>query len=429
VAILYLLLNYGLQFLTRYKRGKLLRAAIIIAVIWYYAMLTGFSLAVCRVDVMVSLVIIGKSFSRYINTLNLLATSAFLLLIYDPFFITEAGFQLSFIAVSGLIVLQPIVYRLLTFKNKWADKIWAVCSVSIVAQVVVFPVEALYFHQFPVYFLISNLFVAIPSALIMYAGILFLLLPHIPLLSAAIAFVLEKTIIILNRGLAFIENAPWSGISKIWLTTPEYLLLYAIIISLAYFLYARKLWSLRFSLICTLLLCAGFSIKNMSLSSSKEIAWLNLKKHQGIIFKNGAEAIVLTDLKQTDKAYLYSIQPYLDSCQVNDVKVYDPGRDINTKWLKKKYNLVQFLHTTVFIFNKDFFNNGFSQKIKTNYIYITGNPDTGLNSINRSFDYRSLVIDGSNSDNKINQWAKLLADEHVNYKILKRNNSIISVSN
>jgi len=429
VAILYLLLTFALQFLNPYKYGKLIRAVIILSVIWYYAMLTGFSLAVCRVDVMVSLVIIGKSTRRYINTLNLLAVSAFLLLIYDPFFITEAGFQLSFIAVSGLIVLQPVVYQWLKFKNKWADKVWALCSVSIAAQVVIFPISALYFHQFPVYFLISNLFVALPAALVMYGGILFLLLPKIPVISASIAFIVEKTIVIMNGGLAFIEHAPYSVISKIWLTTPEYLLLYAIIISLFYFLYNRKLWLLKFSLLCTLLACISFSIKNIRQSNSKEIVWLNLKKHPGIVFKDGNKAVVLSDLKSTDKTFAYSVQPYLDSCQVNDVKLYNLDQDINSTWIRKKNGMVQFLNITVFIFNHKLYLNDLSQRIKTSYIYVTGNPEDVLNRIRRNFDCRMLIIDGSNSDGETDQLTKQLNAESVNYNILKRNNSIISVSN
>jgi competence protein ComEC len=301
--------------------------------------------------------------------------------------------------------------------------------VSIAAQVIIFPLSALYFHQFPVYFLISNLFVVIPAALIMYAGIFYLLLPQLPLVSASLAFVLEKTIILLNKGLAYVENAPFSTIGKIWLTTPEYLLLYAVIISLFYFLYDKKVWLLQLSMTCALLFCLSISIKRIQRSNAKEIAWLNLKKHTGIIFKNGDEAIVLTDLKATDKTFQYSIQPYLDSCKVNIVSVYGLNQDINTEWLRKKSGLVQFLHTTLFVFDKGFFSDDLSEKVKTNYIYITGNPDTGLKSINRSFDYHSLVIDGSNSDKKIKLWAKQLADEHINFTILKRNKSLISVSN
>jgi len=429
VAIIYLLLAFALKFLDRYKHGRLIKAVIIIAIIWYYAVLTGLALAVCRVALMVSMVIIGKSFSRYVNTLNILAISAFLLLLYDPFFITEVGFQLSYLAVSGLIALQPIVYKWFKFKNVWADRLWAICSVSITAQVIIFPISAFYFHQFPVYFLISNVFVVIPSALIMYSGIFYLLLPQIPHLSKSIALILEKTTLLMNKGLAVIENMPYASIDKLWLKPTEYLLLYVIIFSLFYFLYDRKTWPLKLSLFCTLLLCLNLSMKKISSSRSNSIAWLNLKKHQGIIFKNGNEAIVLTDLKNTDKIFQYSIQPYLDSCQVNNARVYSLNQDINTPWLIKKYNLVQFLNKRIFIFDGRQQNDVPSQKIKTDYIYITDNPYAGLNVLNSGFDYHTLVADGSNSDNLLSLVKQQAEIKGGGYKILKRNNSFLSVSN
>lgn len=429
VGIIYILLAFALRFLDRYKYGKLIKAVIMISLIWYYSMLCGFSLSVCRVAVMVSMVIIGKSFSRYINTLNILAISAFLLLLYDPFFITEVGFQLSYIAVSGLLVFQPIVYKWLKFKNKWVDKLWALCSVSIAAQVITFPISAFYFHQFPVYFLISNLFVFIPSALIMYSGILYLLLPQIPVVSKSIAYVLEKTIIVMNKGLAVVEHTPYASINKIWLSTMEYLLLYVIIICLFYFLYDKKLWLLKVSMTCILLLCISLNIKRISLSRSDNIAWLNLKKHQGIVFKDGNKAIVLSDIKPTDKTWQYSIQPYLDSCQINNVSLFDLNQDIKTTWMIKKYALIQFLNKKILLFNGQVPNNLLNPKLKTDYVYLTGNPDIAFNKINDNFDFNTLIIDGSNSENLITGVEKEAKNKGISYKILKRNNSLISVSN
>ncbi|MDB4904623.1 MAG: hypothetical protein JWQ63_3904 [Mucilaginibacter sp.] len=429
VAIIYILLTLIFGFLDRYKHGKLLKAIIIIAIIWYYSLLSGFSPAVCRAAVMISMVIIGKTYSRYINTLNILAISAFLLLLYDPFFITDAGFQLSYLAVCGLIVFQPIVYKWFKFKNKWADKLWALSSVSLAAQVITFPLSAFYFHQFPVYFLISNLFIIIPSTVIMYSGILFLLLPQIPIISKSLAYILERSIIIMNKTLTIIEHTPYASISKIWLTTSEYLLLYAMIISLFYFLYDKKLWLLKASLICTLLFCLSISIKRIRLSGSDNIAWLNLKKHKGVVFKNGNNAIVLSDLKSTDKNYQYSIQPYLDSCQVSNVKLLDLNQDIKTDWMMKKYNLIQFLNKKIFIYNRKLRNNLFSQKLKTDYIYLTGDKDLGLNEINSNFNYQILILDGSNSDYLISNVKQLNKNKRDSYIILKSNKSFISVSN
>lgn len=136
VAIIWALLAFMLNFLNRFRHGRVIKAIIIIPIIWYYAMLTGFSPAVCRAAVMISTVIIGKTYNRYINNLNILAISAFILLLYNPLLITDVGFQLSYLAVAGLVVLQPVVYEWLTFSNKWIDKLWALCSVSIAAQVI-----------------------------------------------------------------------------------------------------------------------------------------------------------------------------------------------------------------------------------------------------------------------------------------------------
>jgi len=429
VAIIYLVLAYALSFLDRFKHGKIVKAIVILAFVWYYALLTGFSIAVCRAALMLSMVVIGKASGRYVNTLNILALSAFILLCYDPLFITEVGFQLSYLAVFGLVILRPVIYQWLRFKNSILDNVWALCSFSIAIQLAIFPLCAFYFHQFPVYFLVSNLFVVLPSAAVMYSGVFFLLLPKIPLLSQALATALEKSTVFMNKGLSFIEHLPGAIIDKIWLTPMEYLLLYAVVLSLFYFwLEKRALW-LKIGLGCFLLFLIGSGIKSIRQSNTKDIVWLNLKKHPAIIFKNGTSGIVLTDLAETDKIYKYSIQPYLDSSEVRDVKIHNLTGDINTPWLKKRFGLIQVLNTSVFIYDENVDELLLSQKLKTDYIYLTGNPDFSLNSSKTNFDYKTLVIDGSNSDPRITNWEKQLSGKSIEYKILKRNKSFISVSN
>jgi len=233
----------------------------------------------------------------------------------------------------------------------------------------------------------------------------------------------------MNKGLAVIEHAPYASINKIWLTVPEYLLLYVIIISLFYFFYDKKSWLLKLNLCCILLFCVIISIKRIDQSQSNTIAWLNLKKHTGLVFKNGNEAIVLTDIKSTDKIFQYSIQPYLDSCQVSNILVYDINEDINTPILVKKAGLVQFFNNRIFIFEGQLSDKQLVPKIKANYIFINGRADSTLNIINSNFECKTLIINGNISDNtteKIEEQAKLAG---IYCKILKRNNSLISASN
>lgn len=429
VAIIWALLAFMLRFLNRFRHGRLIKAIIIIPIIWYYAMLTGFSPAVCRAAVMISAVILGKTYNRYINNLNILAVSAFILLLYNPLLITDVGFQLSYLAVAGLVVLQPVVYAWFTFSNQWIDKLWALCSVSIAAQVITFPLSAFYFHQFPAYFLFSNLFIVIPTAVIMYSGIFYLLLPQVPYISTCLARVLEKSILFMNYVLVRVEHLPFASINKIWLTTTEYLLLYAIIICAFYFLYDRKVWLLKASIILVFLLTVSTSVKKYRSYTTNSIAFLNLRKNMGIVFKNGDQAIVLSNLADTDKNYNYSIRPYLDSCKINDVALYKPDQEIRSVFLRKQGDFMQFRNQFITIISKDYEDTTSAVKLKTDYLYITGSPKIPLAIINKNHEYHTIIIDATNTPKTV----QLIVDQahalHANYVVLKRNKSFVATSN
>jgi competence protein ComEC len=358
-----------------------------------------------------------------------LAISAFALLLYDPYYITEVGFQLAYLAVAGLIIFRPVVYNWLKFKNKIADRIWSVCSVSIAAQMVVFPLSAYYFHQFPVYFLVSNLLAVLPVTVIMYTGIIYLLLPQIPVISSSLGYILEQTILLMNKMLTAIERLPFVSINKIWITGIECLLLYAIIIALFYFFYDRKAWLLKTCLVCVLLLSISISLKKINAQQTNSVAFLSLRKHVGIVMKNGDKAIVISDLPDTDKNYKYSIQPYLDSSGVNDVQVYNLKQDMRSGFAAKRYNLIQFDDKLILICKGQDNDALLDNALNPDYVYVTGNARGFVNAINKKHPQQMLVIDGSNSDRLINLLQKRADSCNVKYSVLKRNKSVLIVSN
>ncbi|RYU92027.1 ComEC family competence protein [Mucilaginibacter terrigena] len=419
VAILYLLLGYALGFLDGYRRVKLIKAILIISLIWAYALLTGFSPAVCRAAVMISLVITGKTYSRYINTLNLLAASAFVLLLYDPFLLTDVGFQLSYLAVSGLVVFQPMVYNWFSFKNWAADKVWLACSVSIAAQVITFPLSAYYFHQFPVYFLVSNLMIIIPMSIIMYSGLLLLALPQIPYISNALGYVLEHTILLMNKALAFIEHSPYASISKIWLSKLEYLLLYAIIILCFYFLYDKKKWLIKAALACVLFLGISVSLKKYHADNTASITFLNLRKHTGIVFKDGTKGVVLSDLPETDKNFKYSVQPCLDSSRIRDYKVYPLNKNIQLPYLLKQGNLIQFKNKKLLLLNDTPPIQSIPRQLAIDYLFVSNNAFIDTAYVKN----KTLIIGAGNSDSYIAVFKQNAVGILVTYKVLKRNKS------
>ncbi|RCH55991.1 hypothetical protein DJ568_04380 [Mucilaginibacter hurinus] len=427
VGLVYLVLTFILSFLNRFKHGKVVRAAIIIALVWFYALLTGFSPPVCRAAVMLTLIVGGNTYYRHISSLNILAFSAFIMLLFDPLLIYDVGFQLSYLAVGGLIVLQPLIYNRIKIKDRWLNRLWLVSSASIAAQIITLPLSAYYFHQIPVYFLVSNLFIILPSAIILCGGILYLFLPQGIVIDKWLAYLLEQTILFTNNTLSIIERAPMASINKVWLTKVEYLLLYGIIISC--FIVFHKRNRLMTGVAAGLLIwfLASIIVKAYNASKSNEIVFLSLRKEWGIIFKQGTKAVVLTTLSPDNKAYSYSVQPYLDSSNIKSLTVAKISDDIATPFLRKKGNIIRFNEHTIIVLDK---NPELKKEIKAAHglIFVTEsvNPEVLAALANKK---PTLVLDGSISFNNaimIEKQAKLL---NINYKILKGNKAFIVTSN
>lgn len=144
--------------------------------IWCYACLTGLSPSVMRAAFMFSILLIGQVTSRGTNSINVLFFSAFVILVFDPLLIYDIGFQLSYLAVLGILVMFDSVNALIFVPNKWIRKIWEGTAVGLSAQVFTFPLSLYYFHQFPNYFFISNLGIMILAGVLLTIGFLFFLL-------------------------------------------------------------------------------------------------------------------------------------------------------------------------------------------------------------------------------------------------------------
>jgi len=216
VGLVYLVLDWILQFMNRRRWLSIVKLLLILVSVWFYALLTGFSPSVLRSVIMLSVFIIAKSFARKTNSYNIMAFAACCLLLYNPFLIWDIGFQLSFLAVAGLIWLQPMIQDWWHIEQDWLYKIWGTVAMSLAAQLATFPFSLYYFHQFPVYFLISNLFILLPIAVLMYMGILILLF-RIEVLGPAFEWLISFT----NEGLRWIAALPFSSISGIFINKTE----------------------------------------------------------------------------------------------------------------------------------------------------------------------------------------------------------------
>ncbi len=170
-AILYGVLYFLLSFWGQGTHVRIFRQLVIVLFMWWFAFLTGLSPSVVRATLMISVVGIGEALSRRPLTFNTVGASAFFMLLYNPLSLFDVGFQLSFMAVLGIIIINPLLVNLYSIRQRIVKYCWDLCCVSTSAQIGTLPVSIYYFHQFPLTFLITNLFV------IPLVGILMILIP------------------------------------------------------------------------------------------------------------------------------------------------------------------------------------------------------------------------------------------------------------
>ncbi|MDQ3015366.1 MAG: competence protein ComEC family protein [Bacteroidota bacterium] len=172
VAIVYSMLLYILGAPgTGSLLQRLIRFGIYTIAILLYVGLSGAGPAVVRAGLMIILFLFGKSMGWNTQIWNLLGFAAFMMFWLNPFIWENIGFQLSFLAMAGILLFAKPVIRWLSFKNKILHIIWEITALSITAQIFILPVLLGQFHQFPLTFIISSI-VAIPASYLVMGGAL-----------------------------------------------------------------------------------------------------------------------------------------------------------------------------------------------------------------------------------------------------------------
>lgn len=208
VGVIYLILNTILGFIFRSRKLKVLNTILIVLFLWVYAFITGLPPSVIRSSTMFSLVAIGSAMERKSQIYNTIAVSAFIILLQNPAFLFDVGFQLSYSAVLSIIYFQPKIGGLLGFKSRAMRWWWDLTAVSLASQIGTFPLALYYFHQFPNYFLLSNYFAIPLASFIIYLAVSYLLLSWIPFVAVIPAYLLKQLLFALNYSVAFIDDLP-----------------------------------------------------------------------------------------------------------------------------------------------------------------------------------------------------------------------------
>jgi len=240
VGMVALLLSLVMQPFKGTKAGKCIRLGLTLSALWLFSLISGLSVSVIRATLMFSLALPGRLFGRKVNVYNVLFASTLLMLTNRPGTLHDTGFQLSFLAVAGISMAQPLLQKPLKRGFLLWETFRKILVVSFAAQLATLPVTLLTFHQFPTYFWLSNLFVIPVAALIIYSGLLYLAFCFI----GPLAFLAGKVVVLSVKGLllgvTWVEKLPGSLQEGIAINSCQAWLLLSAFLFLGLFVLHRK---------------------------------------------------------------------------------------------------------------------------------------------------------------------------------------------
>ncbi|OYT11352.1 MAG: hypothetical protein B6I18_04430 [Bacteroidetes bacterium 4572_112] len=261
VGIIFMILSWLLGFISNTTAGKATKSIIIISIIWFYALLTGFSPSVVRSATMFTFIVVGQGLKRHVNIFGSLSSSAFVLLVYDPNLLFDLGFQLSYAAVTAIVIIQPPLAKLWAPRYSIINKAWQLIAVSVAAQIGTAPLSIYYFHQFPNYFILTNLIIIPAAYLIIMLGIIVVATSFIPIISALLGKGLSFFLELINYIISYIEQMQYAVTKNIYISPTILFFSILLIISMSIWILEKKkkLIFVNLSLIIILLVAGLFN--------------------------------------------------------------------------------------------------------------------------------------------------------------------------
>ena len=399
VGLIYIIFTKLLNIFDKRKKYNLTRCILILLLLWTYAGISGFSASVLRSAVMFSSIAVANAFKKNNNIYNTLAASAFVLLAIYPNMLFEVGFQLSYLAVVGIIYIQPKIYNLLYAKNYILDQLWKISSISLAAQLATFPLGLLYFHQFPNYFLLSN-FIVIPAAiLILYGGILMVIFQQFDFIFQLVAKGVDLVTRLLNYTVVFTEKLPFSMVKGIHISIFEtYTVYFAIVL---FFIYVNKpkVKTLFAFLMCIVFILSSQLVESIQQNRQAVFTVYDVKKNFVVNFfaarKNYLFADSATLNNQQNLRFNVFNNWYMHSVEnANNVRS-DSLSFFSDKNIFINESIIQFRDKKIIVID-DFSKIGFYKNQVFDIAILTNYQKINLKDLLKDIKIKELIVDAKN---------------------------------
>lgn len=166
VGVVFLVVNILMVPLAMLRYGNVVRSLVAIVLVWLYVVMCGMSPSAVRAAVMFSFLQYSIGSLRRYDSVNILATTAFVMLMCNTRLLFDISFELSFLAVAGIGLWGVPLYRLLTTRYRVVNSLTAVMCVGVASTLATMPLVASTFS------VVSLVGVAINPIVILLANII-----------------------------------------------------------------------------------------------------------------------------------------------------------------------------------------------------------------------------------------------------------------
>ncbi len=391
IGIILLFLNFLLQPLENFKKGKIVKLIIIILCLWLYAFIAGLSASVVRAVTMFTAIAIGWMSNRPSSVKNSLVVSLFFLLLINPLFLFDVGFQLSYTAVFFIVWLQPFFNNLWKPKFKIINYFWQLLTVSFAAQIGILPLSLYYFHQFPGLFFVSSLVIIPFLGFILGGGIFVIVLALLQILPQFLANFYGLIIELMNDFVAIIAQQEVFIFQNIAFSFLLMFVIYLFLIAITQWFYKKTKPNLAYVLVAIIFIQLALIYEEVESNKTNEfIVFHQVRKS---IFGN----------REANKIQVYY---NLDSTNVKSKNIVkDYNRSFSKLEIQQNYitkNVLKIDAKTILIIDSIGVYNDL--KFIPETVILTQSPKINLERLIQVIKPKIIIADGSNYKSYVNLW-------------------------
>lgn len=382
IGFILLFVTFILKPFPNTRRGSFIKLIIILLSLSSFGFIAGLAPSVLRSVTMFSFVAIGMYLRRSTNIFHTLLVSMLLILLFEPSFLFDVGFQLSYVALFFILWLQPLLSQLWMPKTVISKYFWDILTVSFAAQIGAFPLSIYYFHQFPGLFFVTNLVIIPFLSLIMGLGVLVMVLAAFDTIPLFLVQFLEWSIFILNKIINSIASLEQFIIQDIPFNWQLLLSVYVLLIATIIWFKKPSFNRMVLAMLTLIVFQITYFQTHGTVQNQTELVIFNTKKSSLIAERNGENITV------------YANDSLLKSVSKNKTFTsYSMGNFSSLKAKKKLQNLIYFNGKKILIVDSVAV---YPKNSRPDIVVLTQSPKINFERFLQTTKPKMVVADGSN---------------------------------